>query len=222
MTIDCTPSNTDSATAKWQRLFSDMPLVAILRGVKPDEVLDVSTVLIEAGIRLIEVPLNSPQAFDSIELLAKNISGQACIGAGTVLNAESVHTTVRKGGEIVIAPNFDVAVAKAAVDRHTVYCPGIATPSEAFAAIAAGATALKLFPGEMISPDVVKALRAVLPADLNLLPVGGITPDAMEDYLKAGANGFGIGSALYKPQRPLVEIEKLAKEFVAAYQRFCE
>ncbi len=201
---------------KWRRAFSQLPLIAILRGVTDAEAIELVSVLIDKGFRCIEVPLNSPDALKTIELLAKEFDGDIVIGAGTVLSAESVAATVDAGGTLIVAPNLDLQVAQAVSEHDCVYCPGVATPSEAFSAINLGAAALKLFPAEMMGPSVVKALRAVLPPETLLLPVGGITPDTMSDYFKAGANGFGLGSGLYKPGKSLGDISNDAGDYVAA------
>src|SRR5690606_13721148 len=182
----------------WNTGFKTCPLVAILRGVKPDEVEGIAEELIGAGFALIEVPLNSPQPYDSIGRLTRRFADRAVIGAGTVLTAEQVAKVEDAGGRLIIAPNFDIRVARAASDRGLIYGPGIGTVSEAFAALDAGAAFLKLFPAEMIPPVAVKAMRAVLPREAQLLPVGGIQPDNMAGYRAAGADGFGLGSALYK------------------------
>jgi 2-dehydro-3-deoxyphosphogalactonate aldolase len=180
-----------------QRLAT-LPLIAILRGVRPNEVLAVGAALIEVGFAVIEVPLNSPQPFESIARLAKQHGGQALIGAGTVLDPADVARVADAGGRLIVMPHGDPAVIAAAKRLELIAAPGVATPTEAFAALAAGADALKLFPAEALPPAVVKAWRAVLPKAVQLLPVGGITPAHMAPYLAAGANGFGLGSALYK------------------------
>lgn len=201
----------------WQDGFATCPLVAILRGIRPDEAEAVVEALIGAGFRLIEVPLNSPDPLDSIARLARRFGDRAVIGAGTVLSAAQVGQVRAAGGRLIIAPNFDPRVAAAA--EGLIYGPGIGTVSEAFAALDAGAAFLKLFPAEMIPPVAVKAMRAVLPADLRLLPVGGITPDSMAAYLAAGANGFGLGSALYRPGISADQVAIRAGDFIAALPR---
>jgi 2-dehydro-3-deoxyphosphogalactonate aldolase len=173
------------------------PLMAILRGITPQEAPDIGKALWDAGFRVLEVPLNSPQALESIALLREALP-QALVGAGTVLQASQVAQVKAAGGQLVIAPNFDVAVCQAALQAEMQLIPGVATPSEAFAALAHGAHALKLFPAEMISPAAVKAMRAVLPRDALLIPVGGINAGNMAAYWQAGANGFGIGGTLYQ------------------------
>lgn len=196
--------------------FAACPLVAILRGLAPPEAEDIGAALVAAGFRLIEVPLNSPRPMDSIERLVRRFGGRALIGAGTVLDPAQVDALAEVGGRLVVAPNFDPAVAAAAARRGLAYAPGIATPSEAFAALRAGAAMLKLFPAEMIPPAAVKAMRAVLPSKARLVPVGGITPQAMAPYRAAGADGFGLGSALYRPGMAAAEVARNAAAFMAA------
>lgn len=194
-----------------------LPLVAILRGMAPQEAVAVGAALVDVGWTLIEVPLNSPAPLKSIETLAA-AHPQCVVGAGTVLSAAAVRDVHAAGGRMVVAPNFDVAVVREALRLEMACLPGVTTPSEAFAALAAGATALKLFPAEMIPPAAVKALRAVLNDDALLLPVGGITPDNMLAYRHAGANGFGIGSALYKVGDSAASVSARALKFIAAMQ----
>jgi len=189
------------------------PLIAILRGIKPTEVVDVAEILIEKGFKIIEIPLNSPDPIRSIELLTHYFENHAIIGAGTVLDEASIRSIAEAGAKLVVMPNGNGIVVKAAKDRGLIAIPGIATPSEAFAMIEAGADALKLFPAEGIPPSVLKAMKAVLPSTVPILPVGGITPEKMNDYLKAGAIGFGLGSALYKPGMTLRDIRKNAEAF---------
>ena len=189
------------------------PLIAILRGIKPTEVIDVAEILIEKDFKIIEIPLNSPDPIRSIELLTHYFENHAIIGAGTVLDEASIRSIAEAGAKLVVMPNGNGAVVKAAKDRGLIAIPGIATPTEAFAMIEAGADALKLFPAEGIPPSVLKAMKAVLPSTVPILPVGGITPEKMNDYLKAGAIGFGLGSALYKPGMTLRDIRKNAEAF---------
>ncbi|MBA3477746.1 MAG: 2-dehydro-3-deoxy-6-phosphogalactonate aldolase [Lautropia sp.] len=193
------------------------PLIAILRGVRPDEVLGVGELLIASGLRGLEVPLNSPEPLKSIELLAGRFGGDALVGAGTVLSEASARDVASAGGRLVVMPHSDAAVIRAAKAAGCLCLPGVATVTEAFAALAAGADALKLFPAEQLSPDVLKAWRAVLPAQCRLLPVGGITPGRMAAYVRAGANGFGIGSALYRPGKPPADIARDAAAFMDAW-----
>lgn len=200
----------------WKDAFAQCPLVAILRGLTPDEAEDVVGALIDGGFRIIEVPLNSPDPLDSIGRLARRFGDRAVIGAGTVLTPEQVGQVQAVGGRLIIAPNFDPAVARAAAQHRLIYGPGVGTVSEAFAALQAGAAVLKLFPAEMIPPVAVKAMRAVLPRDAHVLPVGGISPDTMAPYLAAGADGFGLGSALYKPGMAADQVGANARAFVTA------
>lgn len=192
------------------------PLVAILRGVKPDEVLDIGDALINAGFKIIEVPLNSPEPLESIRLLSDKFSGDALIGAGTVLDPTSVQGIAEAGGRLIVMPHAGGDVVLAAKSRDLVAVPGFATPTEAFAMIEAGADGLKLFPAEASGPPVLKAMRAVLPKDVPVLPVGGISPEKMAGYFEAGANGFGLGSALYKPGLSAGEVGENARRFIEA------
>ena len=196
--------------------FARCPLVAILRGVTPHEVEAIGEALVEAGFTIIEVPMNSPQPLDSIARLAKALAGRAVIGAGTVLRVEDVDAVGAAGGTLIISPNANTAVIAAAAARGFVAMPGIATPTEAFAALEAGAAALKLFPAEAASPTVLKAMRAVLPKDTRVLPVGGVSADGMGPWLAVGAAGFGLGSALYAPGMTAADVGARAKGFVAA------
>jgi 2-dehydro-3-deoxyphosphogalactonate aldolase len=205
-----------SSLSEFDAAFARCPLIAILRGVTPAEVVAVGEVLFAAGFRVIEVPLNSPEPLASVARLAKAFAGRAVIGAGTVLRAAEVTAIRNAGGTMIVSPNTNVDVISATKQDGLVSLPGIATPSEAFAALEAGATALKLFPAEGASPAVLKAIRAVLPAEVRVLPVGGITPGNMAPWLAAGAAGFGIGSALYSPGVALDEITRRARAFVAS------
>ena len=193
-----------------------LPLVAILRGLHPLEALAVGQVLVDAGWDLIEVPLNSPQPLQSIATLRKSFP-QALVGAGTVLTPEDVRQVQAAGGELIVSPNFNPAVVAEAVRLGMVCLPGVMTASEAFAALAAGASGLKIFPAEMITPMVLKALRAVLPAETLVLPVGSISPLNMPAFRAAGANGFGIGSALFKPGMTPAQVAESAAGFKAAW-----
>ena len=202
--------------AAFDAAFAACPLVAILRGVTPDAVVGVGEALVDAGFTLIEVPLNSPDPLTSIARLAEALAGRAQIGAGTVLRAAEVAAVRAAGGTMVISPNANPGVIAATAAAGMVSLPGIATPTEAFAALDAGATALKLFPAEGASPAVLKAMRAVLPKATRVLPVGGITPEGMAPWRAAGAAGFGLGSALYQPGIDAAEVGRRAQAFVAA------
>lgn len=196
--------------------FAKCPLVAILRGVAPHEIDAIGDALVDAGFTLIEVPLNSPDPLDSVARLRKRHGGRAVIGAGTVLRVEDVAAVEAAGGKMIISPNANLKVIAASAAKGLVSLPGIATPSEAFAALDAGATALKLFPAEGSSPQILKAMRAVLPKEVRVLPVGGIAPDTMAPWIAAGAAGFGLGSALYKPGMSAGQVAINARAFVAA------
>jgi 2-dehydro-3-deoxyphosphogalactonate aldolase len=191
------------------------PLVAILRGVSPEQAVPVGQVLWHAGFSIIEVPLNSPSALRSIALLRQALP-DALIGAGTVLTVADVHFVKDAGGQLVVAPNCNPTVIKAAVDAGMVCLPGVATPTEAFAALGAGAHGLKIFPAEMVPPAALRAMRAVLPADCVILPVGGIGLHNMAAYRQAGADGFGLGSALYRSDMTLRDIQSNAINLIAA------
>lgn len=198
-----------------RRRLAECPLIAIVRGVTPDEVVGIGEALYAAGIRIIEVPLNSPDPLTSIERLSAAMGERATVGAGTVLDVADVARVRDAGGQIVVSPGGDVEVIAATVAAGMISAPGYFTPSEAFTALKAGAHALKLFPAEAASPAVVRAQRAVLPIDVPLLVVGGVTPETMTPYLQAGANGFGLGSGVYKPAQAPAEVEAQARRFVA-------
>jgi 2-dehydro-3-deoxyphosphogalactonate aldolase len=191
-------------------------LVAILRGIRPDEVLAIGTALYETGFRLIEIPLNSPDPLRSIERLAAELPPDTLVGAGTVMTPGQVADVHAAGGRLIVMPHSDPQVIRAAADL--VVLPGVATPTEAFAALAAGATSLKAFPAELLTPAVVKAWRAVLPHDIRLLPVGGLTPDKLQAYLEAGASGFGLGGALYRPGDTAERVRQNAQAFMLKWR----
>jgi 2-dehydro-3-deoxyphosphogalactonate aldolase len=199
--------------------FVKLPLVAILRGLRPEEAEAIGAALYDAGFRLIEVPLNSPDPLDSIACLARSLPADAVLGAGTVLDTEAVARVRDAGGRLVVMPHADVEVIRAAKAAGMSCVPGVATPTEAFAALKAGADALKLFPAELVSPAVVRAMRAVLPNDIKLLPVGGISPGNMADFRAAGVAGFGLGSALYKPGMDAATVAANARAFVDAWHQ---
>jgi 2-dehydro-3-deoxyphosphogalactonate aldolase len=205
-----------SHIASFDQAFARCPLVAILRGVKPDEVEDIGEALVSAGFTLIEVPMNSPDPLDSIARLAKRFEGRAQIGAGTVLTEAQVAQVEDAGGTMIISPNANLKVIAASAAKGLVSLPGIFTMSEAFAALDTGATALKLFPAEAANPTVLKAMRAVLHKAARVLPVGGIAPDNMDPWWAAGASGFGLGSALYKVGLTAEQVGANARAFVAA------
>lgn len=191
-------------------------LVAILRGIKPEEAESVGEVLVEAGWRILEVPLNSPDPLKSIETLQRRFGDRALIGAGTVLTPAQVADVAATGARVIISPNANVEVIKASRAAGMVSLPGVATPTEAFAAIEAGATGIKAFPAEAIPPYVIKAWKAVLPKHIPVLAVGGVTPENMGEYTQAGAAGFGIGSSLYKPGMDAASVGEKARKFIAA------
>jgi 2-dehydro-3-deoxyphosphogalactonate aldolase len=205
-----------SLNSQWQRAVAQLPLVAILRGLRPAEAESVGDALWAAGWRLLEVPLNSPQPLDSIARLAGRFP-DAIVGAGTVRTAQEVRQVHAAGGRLIVSPHFDARVVHAAASLGLVCLPGVMTPSEAFAALEAGATGLKLFPAETIPPAAVKALRAVLPPEALLLPVGGIAPSTMAGYRAAGADGFGIGSAVYRPGMDAQAVAAAAQAFADAW-----
>ncbi|WP_247872581.1 2-dehydro-3-deoxy-6-phosphogalactonate aldolase [Azospirillum sp. TSO35-2] len=197
--------------------FAALPLVAILRGLTPAEAEPAADALYNAGFRLIEVPLNSPDPFDSIAAIRRRLPADALVGAGTVLAVADVERLAGMGADLVVMPHADTAVIRAAKAAGMACVPGVATATEAFAALAAGADALKLFPAELITPTILKAMRAVVPPSVRLLPVGGITPDTMAPYRAAGAAGFGLGSALYSPGLPVADLATRAERFRQAW-----
>lgn len=202
--------------AKFNAHMDALPLVAILRGLKPEEALEVGQAILNAGFHILEVPLNSPDPLRSIQILAEAFPN-ALVGAGTVTTAQQVRDIKAAGGQIVISPHLDDNVVCEAVNLGLISMPGVATPTEAFRAIALGAHGLKLFPAEMISPSVVKSMRAVLPGHVRLIPVGGIGAHNMADYRQCGASGFGIGSALYAPGKTVQAIGESAAAFVRVW-----
>jgi 2-dehydro-3-deoxyphosphogalactonate aldolase len=208
-----------SAAEDFRRYFAECALIAIIRGVTPEDAEATAQAIFEGGIRIIEVPLNSPQPFDSIQIIAEALGDRALIGAGTVLDSDDVRRVQDVGGRLIVAPNMNEDVVRTTVDAGMVSSPGVLTSTEAFAAIEAGAHALKLFPAEAASPAVVKALKAVLPKDIPLIAVGGVRVDNMLEWLDAGTDGFGLGSALYKPGQDPGETLEKTRAFVAAVKR---
>ena len=203
-----------TASEELKRRLAECPLVAVIRGVTPGEAAEIGLALVEAGIRIVEVPLNSPDPFTSIGRLAESIGGRALVGAGTVLRAEDVARVREAGGGIVVSPNGDPAVIEATGQEDMISLPGYFTPTEAFRALDAGAHGLKFFPAEAASPAVVKAHRAVLPRDVPLIVVGSVRPEAMSAWLEAGSDGFGLGGGLYRPGRSPEQVEANARAYV--------
>ena len=206
-------------TEDFHRYLAACPLVAIIRGVTPDEAESIGDALFEGGIRIIEVPLNSPDPLNNVRLLAERLGDRALIGAGTVLDPAQVKQVADAGGRIIVSPNTNLDVIRATAAAGLVSAPGYFTPSEGFAAIDAGATALKLFPAEAASPAVLKAQKAVLPKNVPVLAVGGITVESLAAWREAGADGFGLGSAVYRPGHTADEVLAHARAFAAAVKR---
>lgn len=202
----------------WTDIFDGVPLVAILRGLTPEEAEPVGAALLAAGFRCLEVPLNSPRPLESIGILQRIFGDRALVGAGTVLTPEAVAAVADAGGRIIISPNTNPAVIRESKARGLVSFPAFFTPSEAFTALEAGADALKLFPAEAASPTVLKAVRTVLPAGTPLFPVGGVDPASMAAWRAAGATGFGIGSSLYAPGRSAAEVGERAAALVRGWR----
>jgi len=207
-----------SANELFHNYFDECPLIAIVRGITPEDAEAIGEAVLEGGIRIIEVPLNSPDPLRSIELLARRFGDSMLVGAGTVLNSVQVRQVRDAGGRIIVSPDTNVEVIAASAEAGLVSSPGYFTPSEAFAAIRAGATALKLFPAEAASPALLRAQRAVLPKDVPVLIVGGVKPDAVGQWFDAGADGFGLGSALYKSGQSPEQVGQQARAFVAAVE----
>jgi len=195
-----------------------MPLVAILRGLQPERATEVGDILYQAGFRLLEVPLNRPGALAAMQAMRRHLPADALVGAGTVLSVEQANAVAEAGGQLVISPDCNPLVIARTRELGLLSIPGAATPSEAFAALRAGAHAVKAFPAEGLPPEVIKAWRTVLPPELPILPVGGITPERLIPYLRAGANGFGLGGALYQPDMALPELAERAAVFAAAWR----
>jgi 2-dehydro-3-deoxyphosphogalactonate aldolase len=202
-----------------RRYVDQCPLIAIIRGVMPDEAETIGQAIFDAGIRIIEVPLNSPDPLESIRRLAAQFGDRALVGGGTVLEEMQVEQIAAAGGRLIVAPNTNAEVIAATADAGLVSCPGFFTPSDAFDALEAGATALKLFPAEAASPAVLKAQRAVIPAEIPIFVVGGVTPGSMRPWIEAGADGFGLGGGLYRAGQPAAETADKARAYVAALGR---
>lgn len=207
---------------RFEQAFGELPLIAILRGLRPERAEAMGEALIAAGFTLIEVPLNSPDPFLSIATLVRTCGDRAMIGAGTVLHSAEVARVADMGGSLVVSPNCDPSVIAATVTAGLVSLPGVLTPSEAFAALKAGATALKLFPAEASSPAAMKALRAVLPKGARILPVGGITADTLGPWHAAGAAGFGLGGAVFRPDFDVGQVQARAEAFVEGWRLVSE
>jgi len=203
---------------RFNMALAAQPIVAILRGLRPEEALSVGEALVAAGVNILEVPLNSPTPLASIHILAKALAGRALVGAGTVLSREDVAAVAGAGGELIISPNTDPDVIAATKLRGLVSLPGFFTPSEAFVALKAGADALKIFPGEMASPAYVKAITAVLPKSARLLLVGGVSAGNIASWKGSPVAGFGIGSSLYKPGMSAAEVGAQARALIAAFK----
>jgi 2-dehydro-3-deoxyphosphogalactonate aldolase len=202
-----------------KRYLHECPLIAIIRGVTPDEAEAIGGAVQEAGIRIIEVPLNSPDPLGSIERLSRKFGDEMLVGGGTVLAAAQVRQVSDAGGQLIVSPNSNPDVIGATAGAGLVSCPGYFTPSEAFAALDAGATGLKLFPAEGASPEVLKAQMAVIPKDVPMIVVGGVKPDNMQPWIDAGAAGFGLGSGLYKPGQSAAETAEKARAYVAGVRQ---
>ena len=205
--------------ANFLSFLKESPLIAILRGITPAEVIEISEALVEKNFKIIEIPLNSPDPIESIEMLVSHFKDEVIIGAGTVTDLTSIKLIVEAGARLSVMPNGSIRIVKAAKASGLITIPGVFTPTEAFAMIESGADALKLFPAEGAPPMVLKAMKAVLPTAIPILPVGGITPDKMAEYQKAGANGFGLGSALYKPGMTADEVAQNADAFNEGLKR---
>lgn len=202
----------------WLRAYlAPLPLVAVLRGITPAEVDAIAAALTDNGFRILEVPLNSPDPFESIRRLARSYGERCLVGAGTVLDITDLQRVADVGGRLIVMPHGDVAIVRESKRLGLVCLPGVATPTEAFAALAAGADGLKMFPAELLLPAVLRAWRAVLPPDTLLFPVGGIRPDNMAPYWAVGANGFGTGSNLYRPGASADAVRAVAAQYAAAF-----
>ncbi|AGI68621.1 DgoA-like KHG/KDPG aldolase family protein [Octadecabacter antarcticus 307] len=204
---------------QFDRALKKNPLIAILRGLEPDRALDVAGVLMDAGFRIIEVPLNSPDPFTSIDRISRKFGNDVVVGAGTVLTVDDVSAVRDAGGQIIVAPNMNPKVGARAGVLGMKWCPGVLTPTEAFAALELGASVLKIFPAELAPPKAISAMRAVLPKEAIVAVVGGITPETMGEYRQAGADSFGLGSALFKQSYELSELKSRAEAFVKEFEK---
>ena len=202
-----------------RQMIGRMPFTAILRGLTPEEAVAVGDALVESGMTMLEVPLNSPRPMESIRLLAARHGESCLIGAGTVMTPAQVAEIGAAGGRLIVMPHGDAEVIRAAKAAGMVCMPGIATPTEGFAALKAGADALKLFPAELVGPGVLRAMRAVFPKDTIFLPVGGVTPENVGEFVRAGADGFGLGSGLYAPGRSAADVRRRADAYVDAWRK---
>jgi 2-dehydro-3-deoxyphosphogalactonate aldolase len=196
------------------RFLKSLPLIAILRGIRPEECIDIGCELFEIGFRIIEIPLNSPDAFKSIEKLVLKLKDKALIGGGTITNIKQLQLLSDVGGKLAVMPHTDLKLIRKAKTLNFVCFPGVASPSEALAALNSGADGLKVFPAELITPKVLKSWKAILPEKTMLFPVGGIIPESMESYILAGATGFGLGSALYRPGQSVLDVGLMGKIFI--------
>ena len=196
-----------------------LPLIAILRGISPEEILSVAEILIEEGIKIIEIPLNSPRPYESIELLAGHCKTDVLIGAGTVLNKNEVKQVKQAGGTLIVSPNTNVCIINETKKQNMVSIPGACTPTEIYIAMEAGSDAIKLFPAEIISPIAAKAIRAIIPSQSYLLAVGGINVNNMSEYMKMGVNGFGIGSTFYTKGKLLSDIKHDTRKIISVYHK---
>jgi 2-dehydro-3-deoxyphosphogalactonate aldolase len=202
----------------FREYLQPLPLIAVLRGITPAEVSAIGAALVDNGFRILEVPLNSPDPFESIGRLQREFGARCLTGAGTVVKVADVARVAQAGGRLIVMPHGDIAIVREAKHQGLVCVPGVATPTEAFAALDAGADGLKMFPAEQLSPAALKAWRAVLPRDALVFPVGGIRPDNMAPYWSVGANGFGTGSNLYKPGAPADEVRAVAAAYAAGFR----
>lgn len=208
-----------TSTQKLLAQTRQMPLIAILRGLDPAHASAVGLALVESGFRTLEVPLNRPGALQCVEILARSLPKNVLVGGGTVLTFADVDAVHAAGGRLVVSPNCDSRVIARAVELQMLCAPGVATPSEAFSALQAGAHALKLFPADMVGHGGLKAFKSILPTGTDIWPVGGITPESMAGWMAAGATGFGIGSQLYAPGIPAAEIEARGRLYMQAWKQ---